>query len=559
MPKLRALALRTAFCAICLLVACQSHQQKTAANQGSSGQASIDSYIHASWDTLTRSMTDCASLTDTKIDPKLKTSPVLYLPQDFPEPNEVKALTSQCAVDVERLPVRIRHIGDPIRLPAEGLLYLPNKYVVPGGRFNEMYGWDSYFILLGLVQDHRIDLARGIVENFFFEIEHYGGILNANRTYYLTRSQPPFLTSMIRSIYDAEAISGQNDTAWLAHAYAYAVQDHALWMTAAHRAGSTGLARYYDFGEGPVPEMSDADTYYPDVIRWLLSHPGAGTTYLIDGPANPGPADRARIALVSCDPTTSQVCAHAHVGTHWLSKDFFKGDRAMRESGFDTTFRFGFFSGSTHHYAPVCLNSLLYKYEQDLAWMAGQLHRQSEMKQWQAIAEARRRAIDKYLWNPGKGMYFDYDYTAPRQQQSDYEYLTTFYPLWAAATTPEQAKLVEAHLADFERAGGLAMSTRESGVQWDMPYGWAPVIWLVTDGLAGYGDIRDAQRISGKFTDVVRTNFARDRAIREKYNVVNGSSEFHPTAAGYSENVVGFGWTNGVYLKMKALLMRQEP
>ena len=105
------------------------------------------------------------------------------------------------------LPRRIEKLGDvrPEELPAQGLLYLPNPYVVPGGRFNEMYGWDSYFILLGLEADHREALAKGMVDNFLFEIEHYGAVLNANRTYYLTRSQPPFLTSMIRAVYENPA------------------------------------------------------------------------------------------------------------------------------------------------------------------------------------------------------------------------------------------------------------------------------------------------------------------------------------------------------------------
>ncbi len=86
----------------------------------------------------------------------------------------------------------------------DGLLYLEHPYVVPGGQFNEMYGWDSYFIIRGLLREHRIEMAKGMVENFFFEIEHYGGVLNANRTYYLTRSQPPFLSSMILAVYNAE-------------------------------------------------------------------------------------------------------------------------------------------------------------------------------------------------------------------------------------------------------------------------------------------------------------------------------------------------------------------
>ena len=135
-------------------------------------------------------MSDCHSL----VDPKVKSAPVLYLPKDLPMPKDVAALPAKCGVHVERLPVRIRHFGQIRRgeIAASGLLYLPNPYVVPGGRFNEMYGWDSYFIILGLVRAGRLDLARGMVDNFFFEIEHYGTILNANRAYYLTRSQPPF-------------------------------------------------------------------------------------------------------------------------------------------------------------------------------------------------------------------------------------------------------------------------------------------------------------------------------------------------------------------------------
>lgn len=144
-----------------------------------------------------------------------------------------------CQVDVRHLPRVIHHIGEvrPSELPVEGLLYLPNRYVVPGGRFNEMYGWDSYFILLGLEQDGRREPARGMVENFFFEIENYGAILNANRTYYFTRSQPPFLSSMIREVYEHPAVGAQPDKQWLTCAYGYAQRDYALWTSAQHQAG----------------------------------------------------------------------------------------------------------------------------------------------------------------------------------------------------------------------------------------------------------------------------------------------------------------------------------
>ena len=117
----------------------------------------------------------------------------------------MQKLAADCNVRVEHLPVEIHRLGeiDTSKIQPHGLLYLENKYVVPGGRFNEMYGWDSYFIIRGLLRAGRVDLARGMVDNFFFEIEHYGAMLNANRTYYLTRSQPPFLSSMFVDVYRA--------------------------------------------------------------------------------------------------------------------------------------------------------------------------------------------------------------------------------------------------------------------------------------------------------------------------------------------------------------------
>jgi len=519
--------------------------------QTQSAPPPIDTYIRDAWTTLTRSMLNCSTLVDTKV----TTQPVLYLPNDFAEPPEVAALGSKCNIRIERLPVKITHLGQNIPISTQGLLYLPHPYVVPGGRFNEMYGWDSYFIILGLLQSGRTDLARNMVENFFFEIENYGGILNANRTYYLTRSQPPFLSSEIRDLYDADIAAGHKSEAhaWLERAYPYAVRDHSLWTSDAHRAGSTGLARYYDYGEGPVAEMADDDTYYQNVIQWLLSHPDVHTGYLVDGPANPTPADRQHLAETSCDPAASQVCARAHIGPHWLTKDFYKGDRAMRESGFDPAFRFGIFDGSTHHYAPDCLNSLLYKYERDLAWMALQLGKSDDVQKWTSAADARRAAINHYLWNPDKGRYFDYDFITGKQ--STYNYVTIFYPLWAGAATPDQAHLTESHLDLFNKPGGLAMSTTDSGVQWDLPYGWAPATWIAIAGLREAGDLNDAAQVSREFMTTIRDNYLCDRTIHEKYNVVTSSSDVE-VATGYRMNVIGFGWTNAVYLKMQDLLRR---
>lgn len=518
----------------------------TAAPSSAQETASIDQYIHHAWDTLSRSMTDCASFTETK----LKVAPVLYLPVEVAEPADVQAFVAHCHVHVEHLSRRITHIGDidPRSMKVQGLLYLPNKYVVPGGRFNEMYGWESYFILLGLLKDGRVDFARGMVENFFFEIEHYGSILNANRTYYLTRSQPPFLSSMIRDVYDAESDRKKAD-AWLATAYDSAVKDHALWTSDIHQVGDTGLAHYFDLGVGPVPEEDDDTTYYSDVIRWLLAHPDVKTDFLVEAPDQPNAADQARLAQTSCDVRISKVCSRAHVDGRWLSKDYYRGDRAMRESGYDPSFRFGPFSGATHLYALVCLNSLLYKYERDLAWMAEKLGKHDEIKQWNEAAEARKAAIDKYLWNASE----NFDYGCTTQRQSTYRYLTMFYPLWAGLADENQIKGLEKALRWFEQQGGLAMSTYNSGTQWDLPYGWAPTSWLAIAGLQKVGNTQDARRVSEKFSRTIATNFEHDHTIREKYDVVQGTSEMN-LATGYKTNEVGFGWTNAVYLKMQQVI-----
>ncbi len=516
---------------------------------GGDGPAKIRAYIGESWDTLSRSMTDCKSVVDTKV----TTVPVLYLPASMAEPVEVAAMRTQCHVDVRHLPREIRRIGDvrPKELSVEGLLYLPNRYVVPGGRFNEMYGWDSYFILLGLVHDARAELAKGIVENFFFEIEEYGAILNANRTYFFTRSQPPFLSSMVREVYEHPGHGAAPDKAWLARAYGFAQRDYALWTSAPHRAGATGLARYHDLGDGPVPEMADDSSYYPDAIRWLLTHPNEHPEYLIASTANPTSEEAAALAKTSCDVAESRVCAQAVVDGHRLSASFYRGDRAMRESGFDTSFRFGPFSGSTEDYAPVCLNSLLYKYEKDMGYFAAILGKIEDAKQWEQRAAARRTAMDRYLWDATAGVYMDYNFVTSKR--STYKFIATFYPLWAGVASAAQAASVRKQLSAFERSGGVATSDFQSGVQWDMPFGWAPTTWLTVAGLDRYEFHQDAVRIAREFSSTVLANFMRDGTLREKYNVVDGSANVK-VAAGYKSNVVGFGWTNAVYLELQDVI-----
>jgi alpha,alpha-trehalase len=529
----------------CAVFAPASWAQQAAAKEA--GLRQIRSYIAAGWDTLTRSLTDCKVI----VDPKLAASSVLYLPADFDTPADVQEMQRRCNVQVKHLPQVIHKLGevDTSNLEPPGLLYLNNKYVVPGGRFNEMYGWDSYFIVRGLVEDQRIELARGMVENFFFEIEHYGAVLNANRTYYLTRSQPPFLTSMILAVYEAQKAAGKEDRAWLERAYGYAARDYALWTREPHLAGTTGLSRYYDFGSGPAPEsVKDETGHYRQVAGFFLSQQqDEWRDYVV-----PQKADQPHVgplfALQVCDSTKAMgqaACDSAGVAS--LSADYYKGDRAMRESGYDVSFRFGPHGVRTHHYAPVCLNSLLYKTEKDLEQMSDMLGRKADAKDWGKKAEERKEKIQKYLWDSENGLYFDYDFE--NGKRSTYEYVTAFFPMWAGIPTPEQARAVMQHLPTFEKPGGLVMSPHETGGQWDFPYAWAPDQLVADEGIRKYGFSKEADRVSYEFLSTVAENFRRDGTIREKYNAVTRSSETQVTA-GYHMNIVGFGWTNGVFLSL---------
>jgi alpha,alpha-trehalase len=348
-------------------------------------------------------------------------------------------MQTECRVLAKPLPFVIHEPGEAAAkdISPPGLLFLENEYVVPGGRFNEMYGWDSYFIVLGLVRDHRIELAKGMVRNFFFEIDHYGAVLNANRTYYLTRSQPPFLSSMVMAIYQAEKAAGHNGQTWLGEVYPYVKKDYQMWTRSPHLAGSTGLSRYYDFGEGPAPESLEGEPgYYRKVAAYFLRHPQQANEYIVEDEHGPPAvsAGNPRYAVQICDAqpqTAGSGCDP--VRTARLAADYFKGDRAMRESGFDPSFRFGPYGAATHHYAPVCLNSLLYKTEKDMEEISSLLGRKPEAARWRRLASQRAARMRRLLWDATRSMFFDYDLQSERR--FDYPYATTFYPLWAGLAT----------------------------------------------------------------------------------------------------------------------------
>ena len=483
-------------------------------------RAPILGYIKQTWHTLTRTNRDLASAA---VDPKFHPLPDGRWPIYFPHNSDIgemeRRLTREMKpsargkVEPRRLPI------EPSQIRDQGLLYLPRPYVVPGGRFNEMYGWDSYFIQLGLLRDGEVGLAQDMTDNFLYEIRNYGKILNANRTYYLTRSQPPFLTQMVLGVFQRT-----KNLRWLRDALPAIEKYYGYWTSEPHLVPETGLSRYFDMGEGPAPEVISAErdaqgrTHYELVKEYFRTH---------------------KI-------TDYDVAQYYDRQTDRLTPLFYKGDRSMRESGFDPSNRFGPFSVDIIHYTPVGLNSLLYLMEMQTAEIAGLLGLPDEAQRWRERGIARAERINRLLWDARDGMYYDFDFEHRRLRK--YPFLTTFYPLWAGIATPRQAAQVAGNLAEFERAGGLQTSTVASGNQWDAPFGWAPLQLIAVQGLRRYGFSDAADRIAMKFLSLVREEYLKSGTIVEKYDVVHRAAEVSGGIHfGYRSNETGFGWTNAVY------------
>ncbi len=188
----------------------------------------------------------------------------------------------------------------------------------------------------------------------------------------------------------------------------------------------------------------------------------------------------------------------------------------MRESGFDPSNRFGALNVDVIHYAPVCLNTLLYVMEDDAARIMTTLGDAAAARTWRARADARRERINRLLWDEQAGMYYDYNFRTRRLRQ--YDFATTFYPLWAGIASKAQAARVRGNLSKFEAPGGLLTSTTVTGNQWDAPFGWGPLQLIAVDGLRRYGFHEDADRIAMKFVSLVAKEFDEHGTIVEKYD-----------------------------------------
>lgn len=490
--------------------------------------APVRAYVARTWRTLTRSPRDLpAAAQDPKFPHVAGTPWPVYVAagEDRTAIGRALALVldpgARSQISLLPLPPT-----NPADVEPPGLLYLPDPYVVPGGRFNEMYGWDSYFIVRGLLRDGLVELARQQTDNFLYEVERYGKVLNANRTYYLTRSQPPLLSGMVRAVFAATG-----DRAWARRALPLLERTHAFWTSAPHLAGDTGLSRYFDTGQGPAPEVVHGErdaaglSHYDRVRAFYKAH---GTT--ID----------AYDVRSFYDPAQDR-----------LTPLFFVGDRSMRESGFDPSDRFGPFGVDVVHYAAVCLNSLLAELENDLAELTRVLGDPAQSMRWRGLVAERRARMDRYLWDQESGLYLDWNFQTGRRRR--YPFATTFWPLWAGVASPSQSERARANLPIFERPGGLRTSDRITGNQWDAPFGWAPLQLLAVEGLRRAGFPGDADRIATAFASLVVEDFERRGVMVEKYDVERRRSDVEGGIRfGYAENQIGFGWTNGVLLDLLA-------
>ncbi|MBD2770297.1 alpha,alpha-trehalase TreF [Hymenobacter sp. BT664] len=392
--------------------------------------------------------------------------------------------------------------------PYRSLLPLPRPYIVPGGRFREVYYWDSYFTMLGLAEAGKTQLVRDLTDNFAFLISRYGFVPNGNRSYYLTRSQPPFFARMVTLLAEAQGngvLLSYRSALELEYRYWMLGADQLAPGTAAHRVvrlpGGAVLNRYWDESIQPREE-----SYTEDVAAAKRSQ---------QPPAQ-----------------------------------FYRNVRAAAASGWDFSSRWfrpggGLASIQTTDLVPVDLNCLLYQLEQTLAEVCRVAGQPALAREYTAKATRRRTALLALCWNSPTGWFQDYNWRT--RQRSPVRTLAGVYPLAFGLATPAQAARVAQGLkANFLRPGGLVTTLTKTGQQWDAPNGWAPLQYLAVEGLRRYQQRPLADTIARRWVGLNRRVFTQTGQLLEKYDVVNPNRR-----AGGGEYPLqdGFGWTNGVLLR----------
>ena len=394
----------------------------------------------------------------------------------------------------------------------DSLIDLPDPYIVPGGRFREIYYWDSYFTMLGLQVSQRTDMILNMINNFSYLIDRYGYIPNGNRTYFIGRSQPPFFAGMVKLLAEEK---GANV---LVEYLPRLQKEYDFWMNGSDllKQGKTNVNRvvllpdsnilnhYWDENDTPRPESFKEDV---------------------------------ELAKEAED-----------------KKIMYRNLRAGAESGWDFSSRWfkdgkDFSTIHTTEIIPVDLNCLLFHLEQTIAEGYELAGNKPSAEKFIALAASRKEAINTYCWNEDKGFYFDYDYITGIQKAS--LTLAATFPLFFRIASGEQGSGVATIIENqFLKPGGVITTTETTKQQWDAPNGWAPLQWIVINGLFNYGHDELAEKIAQRWMNINEKVYTNTGKMMEKYNVVATDLL---AGGGEYEAQDGFGWTNGVYLALKKM------
>lgn len=390
------------------------------------------------------------------------------------------------------------------------LFALPYRYIVPGGRFEEQFYWDTYFIMLGLAADKEWDLMHGMMRNYIFMADKFGHIPTANRTYFTSRSQPPFFAMMVRLM-----TQKRSAVRVYVESLPTLVNEYRFWMK-----GRKDVKRTQRRTSRRVVKMPDG-------------------TYLnryYDNKSTPRPESHRE------DVETAETSDSA------LSSRVFQDLRAAAESGWDFSSRWFADYGDirtihTTDFVPIDLNCLLYILELTIADGYKKLLQPLKAKQYRHKAAKRAEAIREYLWDDEQGWFMDYDIKSQKRTSS--ATLAGVFALYASLATEKQAAHVAKRLEqDFLKAGGLVTTFVENGQQWDRPNGWAPLQWVAVIGLRNYGYDELAEKVRENWMKTVEAVYDTHEKMIEKYDVVEpgklGGGGEYPLQD-------GFGWTNGVY------------
>lgn len=395
------------------------------------------------------------------------------------------------------------------------LISLPYPYVVPGGRFREVYYWDSYFTMLGLAVSNRYDLIENMLDNFKYLIDNYGHIPNGNRTYYLSRSQPPFFALMVEllhekagdRVYKKYLSAMQKEYTWWMQGEA-SLKPGEAYKRVVKLSDSSILNRYWDDKTTPREE-----SYSLDINTAANSRQKKEKTYL--------------------------------------------NIRAAAESGWDFSSRwfrdtFHLNTIATTDIIPVDLNCLLYAYE-TILHRAVQVVLPQQRNIYHELSENRRKAIIKTFWNDSCHYYFDYDLST--QKTTNRWSAAGLYPLFVEAVPKPHAEYVKYFVTEtFLKPGGITTTPYKTGEQWDAPNGWAPIQYIAVKGLQNYKYDSLAAQIATRWMSVNENVYKSTGKLVEKYNIEDTTL---PGGGGEYPTQDGFGWTNGVYLKFTEMFRKQ--